>query len=127
MTEKDGLNPWAEIVGPCFTTTTLARTMGWTEAEVSEAAEALRLLRLHTDDGKSLFPAFQLHEGDVVEGLQAVLRVLRSGVDDPWTWAQWLNTETYEPHSRRPIEMLGSGQIEQALRDAHHDAWAWRS
>ncbi|MFK0242068.1 hypothetical protein ACIQTX_14535 [Microbacterium sp. NPDC090281] len=72
-------NPWAEIVGPCYTVTSMARTLGWTEAEVMKAANDLQLLMLHTDDDVDLFPAFQLQDGKIVDGLQDILRVLETG------------------------------------------------
>ena len=63
MTEEEP-NPWAEIVGPCYTVTSMARTLGRTEAEVIEAGNDLSLLMLRTEDGVYLFPVFQLHDGE---------------------------------------------------------------
>ncbi|MCK8468266.1 hypothetical protein M0722_13785 [Microbacterium sp. KSW4-16] len=126
MTEDDP-NPWAEIVGPCYTVTSMARTLGWSEADVLEAGDDLSLLMLRTEDGVDLFPSFQLQDGKVVEGLQDVLRVLQTGVNDPWTWAQWLNAALPESDPPRNITLLYEGRLEEALRDARHDAWAWRS
>lgn len=120
-------NPWAEIVGPCYTATSLARTLGWTEAEVMEAGNDLRLLMLHTDDSVYLFPSFQLLNGKVVDGLQEVLRVLQTGVNSPWTWAQWLNVALTEQDPPRNITLLYEGRLGEALREARHDAWAWSS
>ena len=62
MTE-DEPNPWARIVGPCYTVVSMARALEWTEAEVVEAGRTLRLLMLLTDDDVHFFPAFQLREG----------------------------------------------------------------
>jgi hypothetical protein len=90
VTEEEP-NPWAEIVGPCYTVTSMARTLGRTEAEVMEAGNDLSLLMLRTEDGVYLFPVFQLHDGEVVPGLREVLLTLQTGVSDSWTWAQWLN------------------------------------
>lgn len=124
---KDESNPWAEIVGPCYTVTSMARTLGCTEAEVMAAGNDLRLLMLHTDDDVYLFPSFQLQAGKVVEGLQEVLLVLQAGMNSPWTWAQWLNVALPEENPPRNITLLYEGRLEEALRDARHDAWAWRS
>ncbi|MGV2900116.1 hypothetical protein ACNPM4_00440 [Microbacterium sp. AGC62] len=126
MTE-DEPNPWAEIVGPCHTVTSMARTLGWTEAEVMVAGDDLRLLRLRTEDDIFLFPAFQLHDGKVVAGLREVLLVLQTGVNDSWTWAQWLNVALPEVDPPRNITRLTEGRLEEALRDARHDAWSWSS
>lgn len=126
MTEDEDRNPWAEIVGPCYTVASMARTLGWTETEVMDAGDALRLLRLHTSDDVYLFPAFQLHNGQVVEGLTKVLSVLQTGTSGRWTWAQSLNTAhpEGEPSS---IEMLIAGRLDDVLLEARHDAWAWSS
>ncbi|WP_136042445.1 MULTISPECIES: hypothetical protein [unclassified Microbacterium] len=126
MTDETS-NPWAEIVGPCYTVASMARTLGWTEAEVLAAGESLRLLMLRTSDDVTLFPSFQLIEGKVVEGLTEVLRVLETGTANRWTWAQWLNTELPNEDPSRNIQYLYAGRLDEALRDAEHDAWAWRS
>lgn len=91
MTKDHEPNPWAEIIGPCYTTASMARALESTEEEVTVVGEPLNLLALETDDGVTLYPSFQLNDGHVVEGLADVLRVFKSGVDSPWTWAQWLN------------------------------------
>lgn len=124
MTDEEP-NPWAPIIGPCYTVTSMARTLGWTEAEVMDAAASLRLLMLHTSDGVDLFPAFQLHHGKIVEGLTEVLRVLQTGTAGSWTWAQWLNTELPEEDPPRNITLLYEGRLDEAIRDASQDAWAW--
>lgn len=120
-----GENPWAKIVGNCYTVTCMARTLGWTEAEVMEAGNDLRLLMLHTDDGLDLFPEFQLHDGKIVEGLQDVLRVLETGTRSRWTWATWLNVALPEEDPPRNVALFYEGRLEEALRGARHDAWAW--
>ncbi|WP_417540986.1 hypothetical protein [Microbacterium maritypicum] len=126
MTE-DEPNPWAEIVGPCYTVASMARTLGWSEAEVVEGGKALRLLMLRTDDDVLLFPAFQLHNGKVVEGLTQVLRILQTGINDSWTWAQWLNVPLPDHDPPRNIQVLIDGRLDEASRDARHDAWSWSS
>lgn len=73
-----GSNPWADIVGPCYTASSLARTLDWTEAAVIEAADSFTLLRLTTDDEVELYPAFQIQDGQPAKGLAEVLRVLSS-------------------------------------------------
>ncbi|MGS0561368.1 hypothetical protein [Microbacterium aurugineum] len=127
MTSEDELNPWAEIVGPCYTAASIARVLGWTEAEVTSAGDSLRLLALETDEGGTLYPSFQLHGGHVVDGLTEVLRVLSTGTNGRWTWAQWLNTALPEANPPRNIEALRAGLLEQVLVEARHDAWSWSS
>ena len=128
MTETEEANPWAKIVGPCYTVGSLARALGWTESDVKEAADSLDVLELETDDGVMLYPAFQVHEGQLVEGLGATLRVLSKGTQGRWTWAQWLNTRVNDDTGEEApsaIEQLLAGQLDDVLRDARHTAWAW--
>lgn len=122
-------NPWAPIVGPCYTATSLARALGWTESKVNEAADSLALLRLTTADGVELYPAFQIQDGEPLRGLAKVLRVLRTGVNDPWTWAQWLNTPLSDENGVLQLtnaQRLREEQLGDVLREAQHDAAAWR-
>lgn len=121
------LNPWPAIVGPCYTVAGMARTLGWTVAEVAEAGEHLRLLMLRTSDGVLLFPAFQVVDGRVVKGLPRVLLILEIGCDSPLLWAQWLNAETPGADPPRNIQYLYDGRLEEAIRDARRVAWAWNS
>lgn len=117
----------AKIIGPCYTLSSMARALAPTEAAVVADGGSLCLLMLSTDDGTPLFPAFQMRAGVAVEGLAEVLQGLQTGIDDPWTWAQWLNTAP--PNSDLPssIEMLYRGRLDEVIRDARHDAWAWSS
>ncbi|MEA1261425.1 hypothetical protein MicroSTF_00145 [Microbacterium sp. STF-2] len=125
--DEDEPSPWAEIVGPCYTVTRLARILGWTEAEVMATGKDLRLLALHSDDHVDLFPSFQLRDGKIVEGLRDVLRALETGTPSRWTWAQWLNVALPVADPPRNITLLYEGRLEEAVRDARHDAWSWSS
>lgn len=125
MAGETDVNSWAELVGPCYTTVGMAATLGWTEAEVVRAADGLLLLAVRSSDGGFMYPAFQLHGGRVVDGLHEVLRVLRTGTASRWTWAQFLNVAI--PGEVRQIENLREGRLEDVLRDARHEASAWRS
>jgi len=127
MTDDEAPTPWAKIIGPCYTTTSLAGTLGWTEAEVTKAGETLQLLVLETGDGVTLYPAFQLHAGRVVDGLSDVLAVLQTGTASHWTWAEWLNTALADEDVPRAIDALRAGRLDEVLRDAERDAWVWRS
>lgn len=125
MTE-DEPNPWAQIIGPCYTVASMARALGWTDAEVMDAGHTLRLLMLVSDDDVCLFPAFQLRDGEVVGGLADVLHVLQTGTQGRWTWAQWLNTP-YPDDAPTAIETMFAGQLDEILLKARHDAWSWSS
>ncbi len=123
-TEQDR-SPWAEIVGPCYTVESLSRVLGLPPVQIGEAADKLTVLRLRTADDVDVFPAFQVRDGRVCPDLRPVLATLRSGVGDPWTWAQWLDVEVRGEPSH--MSRLWAGDLEGVLRDAGQDAWAWRS
>jgi len=127
MTDK---NPWAEVVGPCYTRASLACALGWTEAEVTTEAASLTVLELLTEDGVVLYPACQVWDGRVVPGLAEALAVLQTGTTSRWTWAQWLNTRPDDGHGGEEpsaIERLRTGDVEGVLLEARHDAWVWSS
>ena len=123
--DNSELSPWAAIVGPCYTMASFSRVLGVSPVLVGEAAAELRVLRLRTADGVDLFPAFQVRDGHVHPQFQPVLEALRSGIDDQWTWAQWLHT----PCLNGVVQMdkLWAGHLAKVIRDAERDAWAWRS
>lgn len=133
MTTTDELgqpNPWAAIIGPCYRASSIGRELGWTSEQVTAAAASLTLLELKTEDDVLLYPAFQVWDGRLVNGLGEVLQVLSTGTASTWTWAQWLNAavddETGED-APSAIEQLRAGQLEDVLRDARHAAAAWSS
>ncbi len=127
---SDEPNPWAVIIGPCYRASSIARELGWTSEQVAAAAASLTLLELETDDEVLLYPAFQIWEGRLVDGLGEVLQVLSTGTASTWTWAQWLNTavddETGED-APSAIEQLRAGKLDDVLLDARHTAAAWSS
>ncbi len=116
-------SPWAEIVGPCFTVPAFSRATGMEGDVVRAAAAELRVLVLVTADDLELLPSFQVRDGRVVPQLQPVLEALRGGIDDPWTWAQWLNAAA--PGERRHIDDLWAGAVSLTLTSARRTAWAW--
>lgn len=121
-------SPWADIVGPCYTSGSLQRELGVERGAVSRAVKEFRALRLPTADGRNLYPAFQVRNRQLVPGLKEVLTVLQSGIDDPWTWAQWLNIPLADENGEdqpRAIDLLANGDLETVLVEARHDAAAW--
>jgi hypothetical protein len=124
-------SPWAEIVGPCYTSGSLQKELGRGRAAVSKAVAELRLLRLRTADGQTVYPAFQIVEGAIVPGMREVLTQLRRGIDDEWTWAQWLNTPVPDQSSedlsnrRRNIDRLIAGEVDSVVKAAERTAASW--
>ncbi|WP_150954654.1 hypothetical protein [Microbacterium testaceum] len=118
------VSPWASIVGPCYTSKSCADELGLTVPGLVRATQEMRALRLTTRDGIELHPSFQIRDRQLLPGLEQVLLILQTGLGDPWTWAQWLNAEV---DGRRHVNKLWAGNLEVVLREARHDAWAWRS
>ncbi len=120
------LSPWADSIGPCYVSSSLQREIGLTRAGISKAALERRLLRLKTADGHFIYPAFQVRDGKIIDELAPVLRALNSGIDDPWTWAQWLNAPVPgQADGRRHIDELADGLAVKVLTDAERTAAAW--
>ncbi len=119
------LSTWATVVGPCYSAASLSRVIGLPEADVLRAATDYRVLSLRTADYIDVFPCFQVRDGCLYPNLQPVLEALRAGVDDPWTWAQWLNSPGFDGVTA--MEQLWAGVLDVVLQDARHDAWAWRA
>jgi hypothetical protein len=120
-------SPWADIVGPCFTSGGLQQELGVGRAAVSKAVRECRAIRLDTSDRRTLYPSFQVRNRALVPGLGEVLPVLRAGVDDAWVWAQWLNTPTRSENGQqaRFIDRLAAGDIAGVVDAARRAAATW--
>lgn len=114
-------SPWADIVGPCFTSGRLQQELGVGRAAISKAVREGRAIRLDTTDRRTLYPAFQVRNRALVPGLSEVLPILRSRVDDAWAWAQWLNTPMLSDGGRaeRFIDRLAAGDVAGVAAAAH--------
>lgn len=120
-------NPWPKIVGPCYTSGSLQRELGIGRAAVSKAVRERRLLRLDTEDGATLYPAFQIRGRRMVPHLDLVLRELSAGFDSPLMWAQWLNVPVPRPNGQvgRRIDELAAGKVTELVLEAKHTAAVW--
>lgn len=120
----------AAAIGPCFTVEGIARALHRSPRAVLALVEDSCLLALTTADDYVVFPAFQLHNGRLVRGVPPVLTALRTGVDDPWAWALWLNSTPLVVEGIAPgvsrIQQLIDGEAEIVLRAAERTAWSWR-
>ncbi|WP_316002083.1 hypothetical protein [Microbacterium algihabitans] len=122
-------SPWADIVGPCFTSGGLQQELGVGRAAISKAVREGRAIRLDTTDRRTLYPAFQVLNRALVPGLREVLPILRSSVDDAWAWAQWLNTPMLSDGGRteRYIDRLAAGDVAGVAAAARHVVAAQRT
>lgn len=96
---------------------------------LEDAVRWLCVLRVVTDDGRHLYPAWQMSCGVVVDGLQPVLETLRAGADDPWSWALWLHSVVRDDDGgdavSRQIDELVAGRLADVLHRAAQVAEEW--
>lgn len=122
-------DPWEAFVAPLLTEEQFARELQVDSFALDEAVRWLQILRLTTDDGHQLYPAWQLDGGTVVAGLQPVLGTLRTGTEDEWSWALWLcsivRDDDHGDGVRRQIDELVAGNVAPVLRRAAQMAEGW--
>lgn len=95
MNEPTPDTGWGPILGLCYTEEALAKHLGLTVEQLSEAADQLQWLRIRDDADNALYPAFALTENvKPLPGLQKVLGWLTAYSTEPTTWAWWLR----KPH-----------------------------
>jgi len=115
---------WGPIVGPVYTSQGLQRWLGISRQAINQHVQGRRILRLTTTDGVSVFPSFQFDSnGGRLPHLSDVLDVLATGVDDPWTWASWLNAP--DKAGLTNAARLRNGDWELVRESASEDAAAW--
>ncbi len=116
-------SPWDELLGPFYTTHSLGKVLGVSRQAIGKRVGSGSLVRVRTQDGESLYPAFQVRDGVLVPGLGEVVQALRMGTDDEYSIAQWLATPVDGGLS--PIERLAAGDVDGMLTQARHTAMAW--
>jgi len=116
--------PWGPAIGPVYTSAGLQEWLGISRQAISQHVRGRRILRLTTADGVSVFPSFQFGaNGDRLPYLREVLDALAQGIDDPWTWAVWLNTPGSQGLTH--AENLRRGDPTAVLEQAREDAANW--
>lgn len=117
-------SPWNDVLGPFHSTRGVADLLGVSRQAVAKRVRTGSLVRVVTETGESLFPAFQFRSGRPLPGLIPVVRALRAGTDDEYAIAQWLATP--DPSTgRSPADLLAAGRTDDALRAATRTAAAW--
>lgn len=118
-------SPQADIVGPASPSSGLQRELGVERGVISKAVKSRRIALRLPADGENLYPAFQDRRLPACTRVEQVLTVLQSGIDDPWTWTQWLNTPgvtTAARTSLAPIDLSLAGELGAVLNEARYDA-----
>ncbi|WP_022885805.1 hypothetical protein [Glaciibacter superstes] len=117
-------SPWNDVLGPFYSTQAVQRFLGVTRQAVQKRVRSGSLVRVVTQDGTSLFPAFQFRDARPVQGLLEVVAELRRGTTDEYAIAQWLAIR--DPASgTSPLDRMVAGQIAAVLSEAAHTAAAW--
>lgn len=116
---------WAATLGPMIPQHHAAKLLGMTAEELEQAADDLRALRLLTVGDEPYYPGWQISGGQLVPGLQDVLRVLRTGSDDAWRWAAWLYAQ--DERGVRRVRRFAVGRADTVLHDARWVAAEWRA
>ncbi|MCT9819301.1 hypothetical protein N3K63_03265 [Microbacterium sp. W1N] len=116
---------WAATLGPMIPQDHAAKLLGMTDEELEQAADDLRALRLLTVGEGAYYPGWQISDGQLIPGLQDVLRVLRTGSDDEWRWAAWLYAQ--DGRGRRRTRRFALGRADAVLQDARWVAAEWRA
>lgn len=120
---------WAGHISESLSTSEICRELDLDPVGLDEAVRWLRVLRVVTGDGRHIFPAWQINRGAVVHDLRPVLETLRTGADDPWSWALWLHSAARKDQGadghRRQIDDLAAGDVALVLRRAARVALDW--
>jgi hypothetical protein len=110
---------WAAQIGPAATQRDTARLLGKSEQAVSKDA---RLVRVHTRDGRPVYPLVQFNGRSLLPGVGDVVAVLAPVVATPLSIAAWLTGIHPELAGRRPVDVLRSGSLEAVLDAARRFA-----
>lgn len=121
-------SPWAEVLGPVYRPSQLARLFGGVSRQaLADRERRGTLFGLRTADGHVVYPAWQLQGGQIVPGLPEVIRTLRTGGGgDDWVIAGWLWAGQEPLGGRRVVEWLRAGrELEAVLVLARAAAARW--
>lgn len=113
---------WDDAVGPFLRLEGVRVQLGnVSEAAVLDAVSRDELLALPAET--LIFPRFQF-DGRLagLPHLPAVLSILRTAFDSPWTQALWLNSPVPSWGRVTPAQELAAGHHERVLTHARSDA-----
>lgn len=94
-------------------TPVVRRPLGRFEGYVLAADQMHRVLSVRHQDA-DLFPAFQWHDGSLIQAVSAVCRIFDREFSQ-WDTALWLMTSTGWLGGRRPVDLLVRDPIEVVL------------
>lgn len=100
---------------------------GVSRQAVSKLATSHRLLRVVTEDGVHLFPAFQFVGGRVDPVVRTLVGILGDAGMDGWTILYWLTTPVPALEGRTALEAITGTQADLVEVLARDDASRWVS
>ncbi|MDJ0321952.1 hypothetical protein [Pseudarthrobacter sp. PS3-L1] len=104
------------LLGPFYDTESVAELLEIPAGVVRSKATLRELLMLRTEDGFTVFPAFQfIPDGGAVPGLKTVLQAFEDVPFNEWTRAIWLVAKNPDLASKTPISWLAEGNPVQAV------------
>jgi len=122
-------SPLEELVGPFYDTAGLRAWLGVSRQAVLERVKTHTLLGMQTGDRTWVYPAWQFRKtgnGETIPHLAEVLRILAKAIDDPWTWALWLQAPDEDLDGMTSAQWLESGRDPApVLAEARADAARW--
>lgn len=100
--------------GGALSVVDVADLLGITRQAVDKRRHAVQLLAVQVPKRGFLYPAWQFTDaGTVLAGLVEVLKALRE--HDPWAQARFFLAGNHRLKSKRPLDLLRSGDLEPVL------------
>ncbi|MFD1846447.1 hypothetical protein [Arthrobacter flavus] len=128
VSREQSENRLAQKVGPFYDAEGVLNWLGVSRQAIHKRRGARTILGCRTADGRFIYPVWQFqNDGRLLARLPEVLKVLAAGIDDPWTWALWLQSAVDEELDGKTVTqwLRDGGDVEPVLRLARNDAAAW--
>lgn len=119
LTQDADDRAWAEQLGPVYRQGDVAALLGKSKQAVSADRG---LLRLELRSGRIGYPIFQFDGRRVLPGIREIVGILAPAVETPWTIASWLASPQPSWQSRRPLDLLRAGAVDEVLAAARRMA-----
>lgn len=124
MSRRVAMSELVEYAGPWIDSETVQGLLGIDSEELARQLIHREMIGCVFLSGRTYFPAKQLMNGRVVDGLHEVLEVLASGDDDPETWAVWMAGSPADDGITN-WERLRAGRLDLVLTTARRHASRW--
>lgn len=122
-------HPFDTVTGPFYDTPGLVRWLGITRQALHHRVKTAQLLACPTQDGHTVYPAWQFTSGGgTIPRLADLLKVLNAGATDPWMVALWLRAPSEQHAGRDAASWLAAGEDPASvMASAREAAERWAS